>query len=82
MVSATTSDEGADAALTLGRARSGREVFRGDDLGTVMDQSTGTSTALLLEDAFAAHVIDTAVAVLPLDLVVGRKDTRPLRLCG
>ena len=65
-------DEGADAALALGRADLAVEIFGGDDVGRGHGPVDGDLDILLLEDDFAAHVIDGGGAALPLDFVVGR----------
>ncbi len=65
-------DEGADTALALGRPGLAVEIFGGDDVGRGHGPVDGDLDVLLLEDDFAAHVIDGGGAALPLDLVVGR----------
>ncbi len=65
-------DEGADTALALGGPGLAMEVLRGDDVGRGHGPVDGDLDILLLEDDFAAHVIDGGGAALPLDFVIGR----------
>ncbi len=65
-------DEGAHAALALGRAERAVQIFAGDNVGRRHRPVLGDLDVFLLEDDAALRVGDLRQAQLPLELVVRR----------